>query len=64
MLLIFTPDGAPAKDYSNTVDWKPTGTETAFTLHMIHAPLQPFASKIVVPWGLTHTAGGAGEAHA
>ena len=64
LLLIFTPDGAPAKDYSTTVDWKPTGTETAFTFHMIHAPLQPFASKIVVPWGLTQTAGGAGEAHA
>ena len=64
LLLVFTPDGAPAKDYSTTVDWKPTGTEAAFTLHMIHAPLQPFASKMVVPWGLTQTAGGAGEAHA
>ncbi len=64
LLLIFTPDGAPAKDYSTTVDWKPTGTEAAFTLHMIHSPLQPFASKMVVPWGLTQTAGGAGEAHA
>jgi hypothetical protein len=64
LLLIFQPDGAPAKDYSTTVDWKPTGTETAFTLHMIHSPLQPFASKMVVPWGLTQTVGGAGEAHA
>ena len=64
LLLIFQPDGAPAKDYSTTVDWKPTGTETAFTLHMIHSPLQPFAAKMVVPWGLTQTVGGAGEAHA
>ena len=64
LLLIFTPDGAPAKDYNTTVDWRPTGTETAFTFHNIHAPLQPYASKIVVPWGLTHTSGGAGEAHA
>ncbi len=59
LLLLFTPDGAPAG-----VDWKPTGTEAAFTFHAIHAPLQPFAAKIVVPWGLTLTAGGAGEQHA
>ena len=30
LLLLFTPDGAPAKDYARRVDWKPTGTETDF----------------------------------
>lgn len=64
LLLIFTPDGAPAQNFNTTVDWKPTGTETDFTFQMIHAPLQPFSKKIVVPWGLTLTAGGAGEPHA
>jgi len=64
LILLFTPDGAPAKDFSTTVDWKPTGTETDFMLSQLHAPLAPFQSKIVVPWGLTLTAGGAGEQHA
>ena len=64
LVLLFTPDGAPAKDYSTTVDWKPTGTETNFTFSALHTPLDPFKSKIVVPWGLTLTAGGAGEQHA
>ncbi|HWA71845.1 MAG TPA: DUF1552 domain-containing protein [Polyangiaceae bacterium] len=64
LLLIFSPDGMAAQDYNNTVDWRPTGTETDFTLHAIHTPLEPFKAKMVVPWGLTLTAGGAGEAHA
>jgi hypothetical protein len=64
LLLLFSPDGMAAKDYNTTVDWKPTGTETDFTLHAIHAPLEPYKSKMIVPWGLTLTAGGAGEAHA
>jgi hypothetical protein len=64
LLLIFSPDGIAAKDWSTLVDWRPTGTETDFTLHPIQAPLEPYKSKIVVPWGLTMTAGGAGEAHA
>lgn len=64
LLLLYTPDGAPALNYSTTVDWKPAGSEADFTLPFIHAPLEPFKSKIVVPWGLTLTAGGAGEAHA
>ena len=46
------------------VDWKPTGTETAFNFGPLHMPLEPFKAKIVVPWGLTLTAGGAGEQHA
>ena len=64
LLLLFTPDGMAAQNYNTTVDWKPTGTETAFNFHQIHVPLDPFKAKIVVPWGLTMSAGGAGEAHA
>ena len=64
LILLFTPDGCPAKDYSTMVDWKPTGTETSFNFGPLHMPLEPFKAKIVVPWGLTLTAGGAGEAHA
>jgi len=64
LLLLFTPDGMAAQNYNTTVDWKPTGTETAFNFHQIHLPLDPFKAKIVVPWGLTMSAGGAGEAHA
>jgi hypothetical protein len=66
LVLVFTPDGIGARDYNtaNTVDWKPTGTEKEFTLHQIHAPLEPWKSKLVIPWGLTLTAGGAGEQHA
>lgn len=64
LILLFTPDGIGAKDWNTPVDWRPTGTETDFTLHAVHSPLEPYKSKIVVPWGLTMTAGGAGEAHA
>jgi hypothetical protein len=65
LLLIFTPDGAPDSDGpENAVDWKPVGTETAFTLHQIHAPLDPLKSKIVIPWGMKLSARGAGEQHA
>ena len=42
LVLLFTPDGAPAKDYSTTVDWKPTGTETDFQFSQLHAPLDPY----------------------
>ncbi|MES1165733.1 MAG: DUF1552 domain-containing protein [Verrucomicrobiota bacterium] len=64
LLLLYTPDGMAAQNFNTTVDWKPTGTETDFTFQMIHAPLEPFKAKITVPWGLTLTAGGAGEPHA
>ncbi|HEY4187061.1 MAG TPA: DUF1552 domain-containing protein [Polyangia bacterium] len=64
LVLIFEPDGAPSKDYNTTVDWKPGGSETDYMLQFIQEPLQPFAAKMVVPWGLTLTAGGAGENHA
>jgi len=64
LLLLFTPDGAPALDYNTIVDWRPQGSERDFTLHRIHTPLTPLQSKIVVPWGLEMTAGGAGEPHA
>jgi Protein of unknown function (DUF1552) len=64
LLLIFEPDGAPAKDFNTVVDWKPQGTETDFTLTEIHKPLEAIRSKLVVPWGLKLSAGGAGENHA
>jgi Protein of unknown function (DUF1552) len=64
LLLLYSPDGAAASNFSTTVDWRPVGTETDFTFHPMHAPLEPYKAKIVVPWGLTLTAGGAGEAHA
>ncbi len=64
LILLFTPDGAPARDYNTTVDFRPTGTETNFAFRAIHAPLEPHKAKIVMPWGLRMTAGGAGENHA
>lgn len=64
LILLFSPDGIAAKDWNTSVNWRPSGTETDFTLHPVHAPLEPYKSRIVVPWGLTMTAGGAGEAHA
>ena len=38
LILLFTPDGCPAKDYSTSVDWKPTGTETSFNFGPLHMP--------------------------
>ena len=64
LLLVFTPDGAAARDWNNMLNWQPQGTETDFSLHPMHQPLDPFKSKLIIPWGLTMTAGGAGEAHA
>ncbi|HTN82579.1 MAG TPA: DUF1552 domain-containing protein [Sorangium sp.] len=64
LLIIFQPDGAPARDWNNVIDWRPQGSERSFSLHAIHAPLEPWKSKLVIPWGLKMTAGGAGEAHA
>lgn len=65
LILVFEPDGAPAKDYNTEVSWQPQGSETDFTFgEDIHQPLEPMKSKLVVPWGLKLTAGGAGENHA
>lgn len=64
LLLIFEPDGAPAKDYETVFNWQPQGSETDFTLSEIHKPLEAIKSKLVVPWGLKLSAGGAGENHA
>jgi hypothetical protein len=64
LLLVYEPDGAPAKDYNTVMDWKPQGSGADFTLAEIHKPLEAIRSKLVVPWGLKLTAGGAGENHA
>src|SRR5262249_9457128 len=67
LLLLFTPDGTSdgfgASGYEY-IDWRPVGTETSFTLHEMHAPLEPFKPKLVVPWGLKMSAAGAGTQHA
>jgi len=65
LLLVFTPDGTADSDTSaGPIDWKPQGTESDFTLHQIHAPLQPLKSKLLIPWGLKMSVAGAGEQHA
>ena len=64
LLLLFTPDGAPALSFSSSIDWRPTGTETGFTLQPMYAPLEPFRAKIMIPGGLSLSAKGAGEQHA
>ena len=65
LLLFFSPDGtASIDDNGAIVDWKPQGTETAFTFHAIHSALEPYKAKIVVPWGMRMSAGGAGQEHA
>jgi hypothetical protein len=65
LLLIYTPDGTADSDSSEgPIDWKPQGTEADFTLHQIHAKLEPVKSKLLIPWGLKMSAAGAGEQHA
>lgn len=64
LLLVYEPDGAPAKDYNTVVDWKPRGSGSDFALSEIHQPLEAIRQKLLVPWGLKLTAGGAGENHA
>lgn len=65
LLLFYVPDGTAAIDHGGEgTDWKPAGTETDFTLQPIHQPLTPFIPKLVVPWGMRFSAGGAGQEHA
>lgn len=64
LLLVFTPDGAAARDWNTAIDWSPQGTETDFTLHPMHQPFASHQSKVIIPHGLTMSAQGAGEAHA
>lgn len=58
LILLHTPDGA------NSADWRPSGTETDFTLSTILSPLEEVKSDIVVVDGLRASIAGAGEAHA
>ncbi len=64
LLLLYSPDGVAAADWNDSIDWKPGGSESNFTLHDIHSPLEPFKSRLVIPWGMEMTVAGAGEAHA
>jgi hypothetical protein len=65
LLLFYCPDGTSSIDDNGAiVDWKPQGTETAFTFQAMHAALEPHKAKIVVPWGMKMSAGGAGQEHA
>lgn len=65
LLLFFSPDGtASIDDGGRLVEWKPTGTETDFQLQATHEALTPLKSRIVVPYGLRMSAGGAGQEHA
>lgn len=65
LLLFFSPDGtASIDDRGASYDWKPQGTESDFTLTPTHEPLEAVKSKIVVPYGLAMSAGGAGQEHA
>jgi Protein of unknown function (DUF1552) len=59
LLLVFTPDGT-----GSSVNWMPQGTEREFALQLVHQPLEPIKSKIIIPWGLRMSAAGAGEQHA
>src|SRR6476469_4906313 len=53
LLLVYSPDGSADSDGpAGPIDWKPQGTETDFTLHPMHAPLELFKPKLVIPWGL------------
>ena len=53
--------GPTEYDQMETIDWLQTGTETTSRCTPMHAPLEPFKSKLVIPWGLKLSAGGAGE---
>jgi hypothetical protein len=64
LLLLYSPDGIPAADWNDSLNWRPSGGATDFTFHELHSPLQPYRSKVVVPWGMSMTVAGAGEAHA
>jgi hypothetical protein len=44
-------------------NWTPTGTERAFTLSPILAPLAPFQQKLIVLQGVDQQGGGAGDGH-
>lgn len=65
LLLFFSPDGTAAIDDGGaSVGWEPEGSETDFTLQETHAPLSDLRHRIVVPYGLSMSAGGAGQEHA
>lgn len=65
LLLFYAPDGVAAIDHGGAAfNWKPQGSETDFELSAIHQPLEPLKSRIVIPYGMRFSAGGAGQEHA
>jgi hypothetical protein len=65
LLLFFSPDGTASIDHGGEMlEWRPSGTETDFTLQPTHEALSAIQSRIVVPYGLRMSAGGAGQEHA
>ena len=56
LLLVFTPDGTPSVDPTAWRRLEAAGHGDGFTLHSIHSPLEPFKSKIVMPWGIKMSA--------
>lgn len=57
LLLFFTPHGTVKKQ------WKPSGTESSFTLPRLLAPLAPYQGKINVLSGLNMVDAGVGAPH-
>jgi hypothetical protein len=53
-IVFFSPDGSVHEN------WVPTGTETAFTLSRILAPLEPNKAKVVILDGVENKVGGYG----
>ncbi len=59
---VYTPGGTVIDDGSGQNRWRPSGTETDFTLSPILAPLEPIRHKLLVCDGLTMTSA-IGEQH-
>ena len=59
---VYTPGGTVIDDGAGNNRWRPTGSETDFTLSPILAPLEPIRSKLLVMDGL-RMASAVGEQH-
>jgi Protein of unknown function (DUF1552) len=52
LVTVYTPGGTVIDDGAGQNRWRPTGTETDFTLSPILAPLEPIRNKLLVMDGL------------